>query len=532
MELLICQSGNNYHVFTGEYYNMTDKDITDFIVEIERKFPVDRWLIDDVHVWPLVRLTIGNFLLEKYYFHKGNSIRPTKEKNTSRLKQVYKTIKDVCSLYCFDYEHNDKLGYADVLMLTYNVSRNQIIPKSGNWYNVVSEPIEDILKLNGITVKNIEYTHHSFDMKLPRSNDTILISNKLLACKVKHFFKKKILRNYCSFEYKLEKYSILLEYLNKNNVSCEGLSITVLKDTIGLIKELSKYYLSIIKRTGVKWVIVPDWRTENSYALALAANTCNIPVLEIQHGFYGSDSFTHSRWECIPIEGYEIMPTHYWCWTDASATSINNSKNHGYAIEGFPQVELFWHTKENSTIKLYEDIFKKYFPTNKKIILVSLQNIFPENAYPEWLIKIIRDTEEQYFWILRKHISIEESGQDKLCEKLSHFENVECGDGAQLPLILILQHTCVNVTLSSSVVVEAMMEGVPSIVLDDGGAVLYKEQIKDGIVRVVKNPEDFMSTLEEFVTKYSYKVDWDAKMNRISKLIDILQNDGREKGRK
>ena len=43
---------------------MESKEIIKILNEIEEKFPVDKWSVDDLDIWPYVRFRIGSKLSE------------------------------------------------------------------------------------------------------------------------------------------------------------------------------------------------------------------------------------------------------------------------------------------------------------------------------------------------------------------------------------------------------------------------------------------------------------------------------------
>ena len=40
-------------------------DIKNFIVKIEHDFPVNEWKIDGLHLWPIIRIQLFFYLIEK-----------------------------------------------------------------------------------------------------------------------------------------------------------------------------------------------------------------------------------------------------------------------------------------------------------------------------------------------------------------------------------------------------------------------------------------------------------------------------------
>ena len=126
--------------------------------------------------------------------------------------------------------------------------------------------------------------------------------------------------------------------------------------------------------------------------------------------------------------------------------------------------------------------------------------------------------------MLRKHVSRELSGQDIVCSELEYKDNVDWKTSTNLPLLLLLQHVCLNVTLTSSTVIEAAMEGVPTAILDQNGCIHYKEQIDNGLAKEVNSKNEFLFFLKECSISDKKEQVWDEKLRAVRELIDIVRS--------
>lgn len=504
---------------------MTEREVTEFIVDIENRYPVSDWRIDGVHIWPCVRIKIGQCLFRDTLV--DSQVLKNKKKSSmyfDYFKLIIKMMRHMLQGYFGELSSNNVVNRADVVMLTYNAARIQYMPDRRAWYDYICEPIEDLLDGEGLKVFNLELISDDIEKKFPRYNKTTLISHRLLWIDIEYKLRKMVGGSFSNIEINLKEYDRFLRFVKKNGIDCDEILPDKLVYVVNKIKRLESFYSVFLDDTKAKCVCVPDWRTMNAYALALAAFNRNMPCIELQHGYYGEECYTHCRWTKIPPEGYEIMPSHYWCWTEKSAESINKCDNHGHAIGGFPQISLFWHDMSNVVVQEYRKLAEKKYGRMKKIILISLQNVYPKNMYPDWLIDFVKENQNEYFWVLRKHISREKSGQDEICEELENLPNVEWREGTRFPLLLLLQYVKVNVTLTSSVVVEAMMEGVPSIILNMDGHIRYKEQEEAGYARFVTNKEDFTYTLQEWTTAFSHSKRGEDDRKASEELVKIIKN--------
>jgi len=106
--------------------------IMNLINELEDRFPVDRWVIDSVHVWPLIRFRLYFSFFESHFSEKrtvlppplGTSSRTGTIRSLDFVKIVFRILRSIWRFGCAQVMDSQKSLRAnrrfDVLLLNYN----------------------------------------------------------------------------------------------------------------------------------------------------------------------------------------------------------------------------------------------------------------------------------------------------------------------------------------------------------------------------------------------------------------------------
>ena len=84
---------------------------------------------------------------------------------------------------------------------------------------------------------------------------------------------------------------------------------------------IASYFKRVLARVRPKLVFVTCWYATESMACILACNELGIPSIDIQHGIQ-EFHVAYARWNRVPNGGYELLPTYFWCWSEAEASVI------------------------------------------------------------------------------------------------------------------------------------------------------------------------------------------------------------------
>jgi hypothetical protein len=131
-------------------------------------------------------------------------------------------------------------------------------------------------------------------------------------------------------------------------------------------------------------------------------------------------------------------------------------------------------------------------------VLYSLQNYIP----PGWVWDAIRETSTHFKWLIRLHPQYQSLGQ-VVRENLTvrGAADYELEQASLLPLPFLLSNIAVHVTGNSSVVLEALQAGKPSIVIDHYGQEYYADLIAAAKVTVALNPPQLFLAMQEAIAR-------------------------------
>lgn len=243
-------------------------------------------------------------------------------------------------------------------------------------------------------------------------------------------------------------------------------------------------------------------------ALCRACHEIGVVVFDMQHGYIGPNHPGYGESFQIVRDRTEMADC-ILCWDEDSAASIRgwtSRKGIEVRVIGNPWINKFVMRDERD--KVIRSLEAQRRTTRsagaRPRILVSLQwglddpaltpdqALFEGQFMPIALETVIRDTREQYEWILRPH-PIQYLNPSVLKKLREHTENrfgcsVTISENDPLPFVL--SYADLHITYNSSVVIEAELFGVPTALLDpqiNGGlwAGYYAGQIKRGLATLL-----------------------------------------------
>lgn len=474
---------------------ITEKDILKFVNMLEHDYSVTEWTVSGIKVWPIIRLDIG----EAFYAKNAKACIAGARSNAclKKTRKLICEIKNFFKIYFYDHKNNCEYNDEDIICIIGNESR---WIRDGNlgWYSRTVEPIRSQLTKAGFSVFSLEYFNSSYFLngeaaRIPRNNKSKIVNMGI----IKSIIMSKFQSVYDKNVY-LPDYEVVSKLCQKRGIDLESFDFIYL---VQLLLATRDYYINILKKGNPKLVVITNWRNMKEMALTMAAKKLGIPCIEVAHGYYGQDCFSHFGWKMQPQNGYELRPDFYWCWTKKSAEYMNKELIMGKAIAGYPPHIYAWFNGKKNNYLDEEKILKKILPPQKKIILVTLNHVISREKYPSWLLNVVHDTKNEFFWLFRKHDNITRSGQDILCDEIDNLPNVEWKKSSLFPLMLLLENADIHVTYDSSTVIEAAVMGLHSIVLSEMSRDRFTEQFENGEASFVKTYDEMMNILVNYSDK-------------------------------
>lgn len=445
-------------------------DIKDFITFIESNFSVNEWRINDILIWPIIRIRLYFFLIHKLEYksdlkkQKTNQAKAKKKPLTALLLNKVKTfIKRLFYIYRFivwyfnlpqrdflflggdvhriDYKNSRFNRFFDVLIEKYQIKNNSL------YFEYGKHKLKNQHHPQNVRFHEIYYKYFKVIDKLIKHKDTIY------------------LQGYEKFEKYLRDNPLTVGFVDKFNKQSLELS---LKENFS---PKLRFYNLLLRRVQPKQIHFLCYYSGSNFPLLAVAYKKNIKTVEMQHGPQTDIHLAYGSWSTVPKDGYPVIPKEYWCWEKASSNVFKkwaqHNDYHDVRVIGHPWVD-YW--KE-----------KKQDDNDKKYILYSLQPqpVQIDQLFTDDIINIIKKSNEN--WLIRLHprqldekeIIIKLLKENKIFNK----SNLEYASQESLPKLLIKSK--LNLTHYSGTTIESSLFDVKTILLNEVGLRSFPELIKN-----------------------------------------------------
>lgn len=477
---MFVKGSDNYMMFEDE------RSVLNFINDIEARYPVETWKIEEIYVWPIVRLRIGYYLLNHFFNHIKSSNGICHVANA-----MIKNMKIIGKAFLSDRAHSKQPQKADIIMLGSNSDRS-IFLKKGTWFNKNLDAFYVLLRKRGLKIHN-EEKFNGEKLNFPRETNSHVFNFTMIIARLRSKI-ISLVRKPCDI--KLQKFNEFLKYCKEFDLPTDGFDKKRLFNDVMYIKDMANYFDKIIKQKKIKGAIFSNWCAEEAMALSLACDINDICSVEIDHGFTGVYCFTCCGWHKFPEKGYALMPKIFWSWAEEMSAAIKTKENYFCnTITGGSTSQAYWLVMGKEIIRDYDSVINHHVPKDRVVILFSLSPC-SKSSYPSWIFEYIKNSDKRYFWMLRRH----PLWQDKL-DFYSELktENVEIDMSSSIPLMLLLQYTTVHVTLNSGTLFEALECGIPTIFLSRQFFPRVEYLCQSGFVKYAGDENTFDEALRYYV---------------------------------
>ena len=492
------------------------------INDIEKRFPVDEWRIDDICVWPLIRIETAMRLQSKNAISNSNKF----PRFLSRIKQAVAMLVGWARYYhalIRDKAGNAKLDRSyDALFVDYTVSRTKL----GNSYrNRLCGPIQEALDELGYSSLLCE-SSSKHEYRVPRYGKSLFIEKQINEVLLRCFLSQRTKPEECF----LEGYAEAISYAcSEYKISLP--SITILCKRMNCFSSLEKFWDRILDVIKPKFVFVVCYYSLVNMALLSVCERKGIPTVDIQHGVQGHFHLAYGSWSRVPSYGYNVLPNYFLVWSEEEKNAIGDwsrkaGGQHRALVAGNLWLES-WRDSNSPQRAWFEPFLQKYLvrPEGKVRILVTLQPIcYP----PAWFFAYLKKNSSRFdVWIRLHHTMIEKQRDVEKLIKLYELTDANLMEATELPLPGVLLLSDIHITLFSSVVIEAAQFHVPSIVMDPDHAHYYDSYLADGKCYTAFSEEELDRVLAAIPLRDSTQpIDQPARNNRdvISAFVQEIEN--------
>lgn len=303
----------------------------------------------------------------------------------------------------------------------------------------------------------------------------------------------------------------LMKHLEGHNIELKPI-----EDMVQSTLFYSNFFLEILQNATVHSIFYVCFYAPHNLGLAISAKKLGIRTIDIQHGVQGRFSVPYSYWN-IPKNGLEVLPDYFWCWSNSEVDHISSWPGNDKHL-GVNGGELWTAQFSEKT-----DPFDSHPSEDKPVILITLQPVEP--SIPDFLVGAIKRSSGIIWWIRQHPLHlIEDDDFENRLKQLGIHQKVDFIDPTHDPLPKVLSRINLHATLWSSVVLDALRYGIPSITLHQIGHDLYSQEIELGKVHKCENPDNFLNQCMDLLnnkTRATSPISNDV----IGKLLEIFPND-------
>jgi hypothetical protein len=438
-------------------------EISDLLNEAEVRFPVDQWDIAGVHAWPLLRIRYGFGMLAKHGYRTT-----VKNGNGSRAVDVLGGPARRLVARLQDHTQNASLSApAEVVLLSDGISYAEI---GGSWMEKFCDPLITKLEQRHLRCLLLSPLH---SYRVPRYTPSYFVQPELDRAAIRSFSASVPSGRLPE----IDSFAAWAAARGKPGPSADWL-----RRACARIRHMADFFRGVLERGGSTLGVVVNYYSPTGMAFVLACRECGLPVVDIQHGVSGDLHFAYGRWARVPARGFNLLPTHFWCWDEADAAAIEAwalAAGHRALVGGNPWL-AYWANNSSSVVRAYEELIAAIRNRAPKAIHALLTLQFPsQSEQTRDLLLTVQRAGPEIFWWIRLHPSLL-AERSRIAMMIGGAEHVEVNAATAIPLPALLHHVDVHITYSSSTVLEAATMGVPSVITSTYGAEQYPRQILDG----------------------------------------------------
>lgn len=454
---------------------MLAADVIEALARLERDSPVATWRVGELHVWPIVRTQLGMSLLTS-----GEPRAPVSRRPLARYaREVWSTV-DAVAARARDRSGNARLAPADALFLTVPSNRQRL---DATAFDKFFDPLARVAAERGLATLALEYAPPGSVHAIPRHSPSVLIKPRVFLDQV-----RVAIERLPDADLALDGYEDFRARVATTCAGANALSVPVLRRQVLAIERVARFFDGCLARVRPRVAFLTSYYNFVGMGLCLAARRRGIVAVDVQHGvMWGNPA--HDRWGAFHAGGYELLPRVFWCWSDDDADVVRAWAGaaggaHRAVVGGHP---LFAHWSDDVPEARAALGRARALRGAGPNVLVSLSY---ESGFTERIERTLRAAPAEFTFWVRMHPRTAEARRDIVarCRALGPAR-VEVEAPSQLPLPALLRAADAHLTLHSTVVEEAAMLGVPSVVIDARARYNYARVLASGWAAYADTPE-------------------------------------------
>lgn len=459
----------------------------------ERDFPVDRWRVGGLDVWPLIRVDLYLRWVQAFSAPSALVVEPPAGRVGGRTRRVVAIAARALGAVGASMRRPPSIssGKAAVVLLSDGIS---FVNQGERRFEKFCDPVASMygeagfacLKLDPVTpagpgVDGWVGLGASLEGAMRRSR--LQLSSSLA----------------------LEDYARFADFVRR---TC-GLVPMAGRDvarSAEIVVAYASVFGRIVRDTGARLAFQVSYYSQVGFAFNLACRRAGIRVVDLQHGVAGDANPAYGYWSRLPQRGFELLPTDFWSWSEDEYSAIerwaSGSAGQHRALPGCNLLPAFFAAGRIGPAPLQDEELGHLLAqrdATKACILLTLQPNYLTD--PEWrarLNALIEYSAVRATWWVRPHPMMAGAADD-IIRALPESARASVAAVMWLPLHMLLAHADMHATHSSATVREADELGVPSAVLSEIGAGFFAASIAAGRATCIVPGADIAAATERLL---------------------------------
>jgi hypothetical protein len=450
------------------------KEIVDFILDLERSFPVDSWQVHEVDVWPSLRNALFGRLVNvyEYGFTKGSA-----QNQNNHTEKSFAKIE----LLFYYLSKRSRLRKAKQLFLSSSEYRETIAGLSRNKfyeYFLFKKEFQkrSVLLEYGVKPVSDPYSHADKIISFNKFYSGYRLYSKL-SRKRKKFKQSESLPNYSDFTTHVLKHYPALEIQELINIDYQRF---VFKS----IRELAEFLKIHLSTDNLKQIFAVCYYNHHlTYAGMVCGKEMGAESIDVQHGPANKHHMCYSLWGG-DRKAYNTLPSDFWLWDDITLDNLewlSSDDRYAHKITGQP-----W-------MKFVQTLLTDLDISNYVLYTLQCDPHTIEELFSPQIIELIKSTGKP--WIIRRHPRQQQSIKD--IEAFIHstygeIKNLYVAEYISYSLPVLLSNCDLHFTFSSGSAIEASFFDKLSLVVGPVAPLYFKDYINKGsMVYIPHDSEDF-----------------------------------------
>ncbi len=467
------------------------------LAQIEERFPVDRWRVGDVPIWPLTRLRWMFAEWARLY----TSAPPARSAAGGRLHQLLSGPAHLRQVDRADPTGRDTdAPPADIVFLSDGISFSCL---DGRWVERFCDPLRARATRRGLRTTlwmpgaRPPHPRHSPSRLIQTSIDRANLGGALRALAGGGASALPGLRD-------------VTAWVASQGLGAALLSEARIRSDVLRVQAIARAHERRLRHSQARLAFIVGYYSIEGMGFVLACHRCGIPVVDIQHGVQGELHPAYAAWR-LPTDGrvHPLLPHRFWLWSTWEQDVVARwatGTGHAAVVGGNPWLDVWgdgaaWPGAIAAS-KAARDLRAQ--AAGRPVALVTLQYGLVDGDQLDPLVELVRSDATRFVFWVRLHplmLDRREAVRARLAAAGVRVELDVCTD---LPLHAVLPYADVHLTHSSSTAIEAAQFGLRTVLTSDYGAELFTPLIDAGSVVVETGPTAALaSTLSRLATDRS-----------------------------